>query len=177
MPASFEDQLAIVAELSREVRRMEEGEKRRSRRPPRAGYERELRRAGLAQRVAQAYTIIEGVLAFVARRIDRVPVTGEDWHKKLVSRCARPFDDPKRPALVSAALAADLLELCEFRHVVRNIYPTRLDEPRVRENLERLIRAARAFDAQSREFAATNAPRTKSRRKRKRKKGTLPFFC
>ena len=57
----------------REVRRMEGGEKRVSRRPPPGGYERELRLAGLAQRVAQAYTIIEGVLAFVARRIDRVP--------------------------------------------------------------------------------------------------------
>ena len=167
MPASFEDQLAIVEELLREVRRMEEGEKRGSRRPLRGGYERELRLAGLAQRVAQAYTIIEGVLAFVARRIDRVPVTGEDWHNKLISRCARRWDDPKRPALVSAALAADLLELCEFRHVVRNIYPTRLDEPRVRENLERLIRAARAFAAQSREFAAPNAPGRKSGRRRR----------
>jgi len=85
--------------LLREVRRMEGGEKRVSRRPPPGGYERELRLAGLAQRVAQAYTIIEGVLAFVARRIDRVPVTGEDWHKKLISRCAQPFAGPKRPAL------------------------------------------------------------------------------
>ena len=169
MPASFEDQLAIVRELLREVRRMEAGEKRVSRRAAPGGYERELRLAGLAQRVAQAYTIIEGVLAFVARRIDRVPLTGEDWHKKLISRCAQPCDDPKRPALVSAVLAADLLELCEFRHVVRNIYPTRLDEPRVRENLERLIRAARAFDAQSREFAAANAPRGKSGRGRRRR--------
>ena len=169
MPASFEDQLAIVRELLREVQRMEAGEKRVSRRPAPGGYERELRLAGLAQRVAQAYTIIEGVLAFVARRIDCVPLTGEDWHKKLISRCAQPCDAPKRPALVSAVLAADLLELCEFRHVVRNIYPTRLDEPRVRENLERLIRAARAFDAQSREFAAANAPRGKSGRGRRRR--------
>jgi hypothetical protein len=169
LPASFDDQLVIVAELLREVRRMEHGEKRISRRPPPGGYERELRLAGLAQRVAQAYTIIEGVLAFVARRIDRVPVTGVDWHKKLISRCARPFDDPKRPAVVSAALAADLLELCEFRHLVRNIYPTRLDEPRVRENLERLIRAARAFDAQSIEFAAARTPSGKAGRRRRRR--------
>lgn len=169
MPASFEDQLAIVEELLREVRRMEAGEKRNSRRTSPGGYERELRLAGLAQRVAQAYTIIEGVLAFVARRIDRASVTGEDWHKKLISRCAQPFDDPKRPAVVSAALGADLLELCAFRHVVRNIYPTRLDEPRVRENLERLIRAARAFDAQSREFAAANSPRGKSGRGRRKR--------
>lgn len=169
MPASFEDQLAIVAELLREVRRMEGGEKRVSRRPRPGGYERELRLAGLAQRVAQAYTIIEGVLGFVARRIDRAPVTGEDWHKKLISRCARPFDDPKRPAVVSPELAADLLELCEFRHVVRNIYPTRLDEARVRENLERLIRAGRAFDAQSREFAAAGAPSGKPGRSRRRR--------
>ena len=147
---------------------MEDGEKRGARRTAPGGYERELRLAGLAQRVAQAYTIIEGVLAFVARRIDRAPVAGEDWHKKLIARCARPFDAPQRPALLSAGLAADLLELCEFRHVVRNIYPTRLAEPRVRENLERLIRAARAFDAQSREFAASGAVREKRGRRRTR---------
>jgi hypothetical protein len=163
VPASFEDQLAIVEELLREVGRMEDGEKRASRRAPRSAYERELRLAGLAQRVAQSYTIIEGVLAYVARRIDRSPVTGDDWHKKLISRSLRPFDDPARPALISAALAADLVELCEFRHVVRNIYPTRLDEPKVRENLERLIRAARAFSAECKAFATGLSPARRRR--------------
>ena len=78
MPASFSDQVAVVAELLREVARMEDGEKRFAARRAPAGYERELRLAGLAQRVAQAYTIIEGVLAFVARRVDRAPVSGEE---------------------------------------------------------------------------------------------------
>lgn len=168
MPASFSDQLAIVQELLREVERMERGEKRYSKRPSPGGYEHELRLAGLAQRIAQAYTIIEGVLAFVAQRIDRAPVTGEDWHKKLISRCARPLDDPERPAVVSAPLAEDLLDLCEFRHVVRNIYPTRLDESRVRENLERLIRAARAFGAECKVFASELAPPPKQKRRRRK---------
>jgi hypothetical protein len=158
VPADFSDQLAVVAELMQEVARMEDGEKRHAARRTPAGYERELRLAGLAQRIAQAYTIIEGVLAFVARRIDRAPVTGEDWHKALIARCARPCDEPRRPAVIADALAADLLELCEFRHVVRNIYPTRLDEARVRENLERLIRAARAFAAACEAFGATRSP-------------------
>ena len=168
MPASFKDQLAVVEELLLEVQRMQGGEKRYAERSSPGGYEHELRLAGLAQRVAQSYTIIEGVLAFVARRIDRAPVVGEDWHKKLISRCARPFDDPERPAVVSVSLAEDLLELCEFRHVVRNIYPTRLDEPRVRENLQRLIRAARGFDAECKAFAAGLAPARKPKRKRRR---------
>lgn len=163
MPASFEDQLAIVEELLREVKRMEEGEKRASRRAAPGAYERELRLAGLAQRVAQAYTTIEGVLAYVTRRIDRAPVTGEDWHKKLISRCAQSFDDPARQAMLSAALAADLVELCEFRHVVRNIYPTRLDEPKVRENVERLIRAARTFGAECKTFATGLSPARRRR--------------
>lgn len=167
MPATFEDQLAVVEELLREVRRMEDGEKRHSAGPSPGGYERELRLAGLAQRIAQAYTIVEGVLAYVARRIDRAPVTGEDWHKKLIARCARPFDDPKRPAVVSAALAEDLLELCEFRHVVRNIYPTRLAASGVRDNLLRLVRATRAFDAEARLFwAALSAADKRARRRR-----------
>lgn len=138
VPATFRDQLAIIEELLREVQRMDEGEKRASRRRSPDSYERELRL----------------VLGFVARRIDRAPVTGEDWHKKLISRCARSFDDPKRPAVISAALAEDLLELCEFRHVVRNIYPTRLDETKVRERLAQLIRAARAFGEECKTFAA-----------------------
>lgn len=162
MPASFEDQLAVVEELLREIARMEAGEKRAPKRRALGTYERELRLAGLAQRIAQAYTIVEGVLAFVARRIDRAPVTGEEWHKALVARCSQPY--PERPALVPPTLAPDLLELCEFRHVVRNIYPTRLDEAKVRENLERLIRAARSFGEACEIFAAS-APRARKRRR------------
>ena len=169
MPASFSDQLAVVTELLREVERMEEGEKRHSAGHSLDGYERELRLAGLAQRVAQAYTIIEGVLAYVARRIDRAPVTGEDWHKKLIARCAKACEDPKRPAVVSGVLAAELLELCEFRHVVRNVYPTRLEASRVRENLRRLVRATRSFDAETRTFADGLSPARRSGRKRARR--------
>ena len=168
MPASFEDQLAVVAELLREVQRMEEGEKRHLMRPSRDGYERDLRLAGLAQRIAQAYTIIEGVLAYVARRIDRAPVTGEDWHKKLIARCAKADEDSKRPAVVSAGLAEELLELCEFRHVVRNIYPTHLEAQRVRENLRRLIRATRVLDAEAKAFAAGLSPARRSGRRQSR---------
>lgn len=168
MPASFNDQLAIVEELLREVERMEAGEKRAAAARPPDAYEGELRLAGLAQRIAQAYTIIEGVLAYVARRIDRASVAGEDWHKKLISRCAQAFDRPKRPAVISASLAEDLLELCEFRHVVRNVYPRRLDEARLRENLERLIRAARAFGVESMAFGTAISER-KPRRRRSRK--------
>lgn len=165
MPATFKDQLAILEELRSEVQRMEDGEQRFRAGPAPGGYERELRLAGLAQRIAQSYTIIEGVMAFVARRIDRSPVAGEDWHRKLIERCAQPRDEAKRPALVSAALAAELVELCQFRHVVRNIYPTRLDEARVGENLARLVRAVPAFAAECGAFAAS-LPRTPSRRVR-----------
>lgn len=167
MPVTFSDQLAIVDELLREVERMDRAEQRAAARPTLGGYERELRLAGLAQRVAQAYTIIEGVLAYVARRIDHAPLAGEDWHKQLVARCARPFDDPARPAVISAALAEELFELCEFRHVVRNIYPTRLEEAKVRENLVRLIGAARAFGAEAKAFASVLRSGRRPRRGRR----------
>ncbi len=153
----------VVEELLREVARMEDGERRFAARRAPGGYERELRLAGLAQRVAQAYTIVEGVLAFVARRIDRAPVTGEDWHKALIGRCSKPYN--ARAALVPPALAEDLLELCEFRHVVRNVYPTRLDESKVRENLERLVHAARAFGEACETFAASAPPPRKRGRR------------
>lgn len=168
MPVTFSDQLAIVEELLREVERMDRAEQRAAARPALGGYERELRLAGLAQRVAQAYTIIEGVLAHVARRIDRAPLAGENWHRQLVTRCARPYDDPARPAVISVALADELLELCAFRHVVRNIYPTRLEEARVRENLLRLIGAARAFGAEVQAFATVARPSRRRPRRRRR---------
>lgn len=169
MPASFSDQLAVVAELLREVTRMERGEKRHAASPSPDGYERELRLAGLAQRIAQAYTIMEGVLAYVARRIDRAPVAGQDWHKTLIARCATAYEDPKRPAVISRALSEDLLELCEFRHVVRNVYPTRLEALRVRENLRRLVRTSRAFDTEVKTFAAGLSPARRSGRKQSRR--------
>ena len=150
MPASFKDQLVVVEELLREVERMESGERRFSARRSPGGYERELRRAGLG---------------------DRAPVTGEDWHKALIARCSQPFAEPPRPAVVSPPLAADLLELCEFRHVVRNIYPTRLDEAKVRENLQRLIRAARTFGEACEVFAAGLAPARKHGRTRRSPRG------
>jgi hypothetical protein len=167
VPATFKDQLAILKELGREVERLEKGEQRARKRPASDPYERELRLAGLAQRIAQAYTIMEGLLDFVARRIDRDPVTGEDWHKKLIARCAQSFDHPARAALLSAPLADELRELCEFRHVVRNIYPTRLDEARVKDNLLRLIDAARAFSAECNAFAARSAAQRGARRTRR----------
>lgn len=166
MPATFKDQLAVLDELLLEIRRMENGEKRLAAGAPPSGYEKELRLAGLAQRIAQSYTLMEGVLAFVARRIDRTPVAGEDWHQQLIRRSAQPLDEPRRPALITTTLAADLLELCQFRHVVRNAYATRLQEARVRENLARLIRAARAFDEQCRSFAATVTPAGRRRSRR-----------
>src|SRR3990172_8648369 len=165
--ATFSDQLAIVGELLREVDRMQRGERRATGRPAPSEYERELRLAGLAQRIAQAYTVIEGVLAFVARRIARSPLAGDNWHKQLVARCARGFDDPARPAVISAALAEELLELCEFRHVVRNIYPTRLDEARVRENLQRLTGAPRTFGAEAKVFATALRPSRRRPRRRR----------
>ena len=169
MPATFRDQLAVLDELLGEVGRMEKGEQRAGARPAPDLYERELRLAGLAQRIAQAYTIIEGVLDFVARRLDHDPVTGQEWHKKLIARCAQSFERPARPAVLSAPLADELRELCQFRHVVRNIYPTRLDEARVKDNLVRLIGAARAFSAECNAFAARQAAQRGARRVRSKR--------
>jgi hypothetical protein len=165
MPASFKDQLAIVDELLAEVRRMEDGEKRASSGAALDAYERELRLAGLAQRIAQCYTMMEGVLAYVSRRIDDTPVAGEDWHRQVIARCAQSLEPAGRPALLSAALASDLLELCQFRHVVRNVYPTRLDKARVKANFLLLARAVPAFHAECRLFAA-RLPAARRGRKR-----------
>ncbi len=166
MPASFDDQLEVVAELAREIARMESAEKRIAGKRGSDAYEQELRLAGLAQRIAQGYTVIEGVLNFIARRIDGEPVTGDDWHKKLLARCVRGYGNPGRPPVISEESNRDLLELCEFRHVIRNIYPTRLEAARVEENLRRLIRSVRRFQVEVVAFSALNSRGGKRRRTR-----------
>lgn len=171
MPASFDDQLEVVAELVREIARMESAEKRIAGKRGSDAYEQELRLAGLGQRIAQSYTVIEGVLNFVARRIDGEPVTGDDWHKKLLARCVQGYGNPGRPPVISEESNRDLLELCEFRHVIRNIYPTRLEAARVQENLRRLIRAVRRFQVEVAAFSALNS-RGRKRIRGRSKAGT-----
>ncbi len=171
MPANFDDQLEVVAELVREIARMESAEKRIAGKRGSDAYEQELRLAGLAQRISQSYTVIEGVLNFVARRIDGEPVTGEDWHKKLLARCVHGYGNPGRPPVISEESNRDLLELCEFRHVIRNIYPTRLEAARVQENLRRLIRAVRRFQVEVAAFSALSS-RGRKRIRGRSKAGT-----
>ena len=102
----------------------------------------------------------------VARRIDGEPVTGDDWHKKLLARCVRAYGNPARPALLSEESNLELLELCEFRHVIRHIYPRRLEAARVQENLRRLIRAVRRFQLEAAAFSPLNAKGRKRRQTR-----------
>jgi hypothetical protein len=149
---SFRDQLAQIEEIEREVRRIQEGERSEGLKAAKSEYRRAIHAAGLAQAVAGCYTRIEHVLDFVARAVDGEPVRGENWHRTLLDRMARPRDDVPRPAVISGRTHGRLDELRQFRHVVKSIYPSLIRSPDVARNLALLISATPRFAAEFRAF-------------------------
>jgi hypothetical protein len=116
---------------------------------------RALRAAAAAQYIASCYTRIEGILKFVANEIDDEPLTGEDWHARLLARMTRARGEPAaRPRVIGAKTRALLDELRQFRHVVRNAYSDRLREKDVMQNVNRLRRALSLFEQDFGRFVA-----------------------
>jgi len=90
------------------------------------------------------YNCCERIFRRVATEINGATSGGDSWHKELLFRMTIPVED-RRPAVLSAALAADLDDYLSFRHVFRNIYGFELQG-------ERLSRLASRFPAVSRRF-------------------------
>ena len=85
------------------------------------------------------YTGLETALERVARVIDQLVPTGENWHRNLLSQCTAEIPGV-RPAVLPRGLHADLVELLEFRHFFRHAYGVNLDVGRLRANVDRLLR-------------------------------------
>ena len=120
----------------------------------------------LALKLHNFYTGCERIFQTVVSELNGAPPSGFDWHRRLLERMGATWGG--RPAVLSAVSVEGLREYLAFRHVVRNIYPTRLDEAKVRENLQRLIRAARAFGEACEQFG-TLALRPPKRARRPRR--------
>jgi hypothetical protein len=102
------------------------------------------RTSALALAVHNVYNGIEDVLLNVANDVDGAVPTGETSHQDLLDQMLSPIPE-RRPALLSTELYQDLVELKNFRHLVRHRYGFDLDPVKVRDNVARLSGAFPTF--------------------------------
>lgn len=107
----------------------------------------------VASGIEHAYSGVEQVFRIVAAEIDGAVPAGDDWHARLCALMFTPVPG-LRPAVLPAALRADLDDLRAFRHRVRNLYGSELITAVVREKaartpaiVARVRRALRAFES------------------------------
>ena len=84
----------------------------------------------LALNLQSLYTGLEQVFEGIAREVDGSIPDGPNWHRDLLAQMAGAAGT-ERPAVISATSFACLDAVRSFRHVVRNVYATRLDAGRV----------------------------------------------
>ena len=78
------------------------------------------------------YSGLERIFRQIGSIVDRSTPASEGWHRDLLNQMC--LDLPGiRPRVLSEQTCADLDEFLRFRHVVRNIYASRLDGNRVIE--------------------------------------------
>lgn len=76
------------------------------------------------------YTCCERIFKRLAAEINGGSTGGDSWHKELLFRMTIPVEN-RRPAVLSAGLAANLDDYLSFRHVFRNIYGFELQGERL----------------------------------------------
>lgn len=106
----------------------------------------------LALKLHNFYTGCERIFQTVVSELNGGPPTGFDWHRRLLERMGAAWQD--RPALLSAATAAELREYLAFRHVVRNIYGFELDLERIQRLVERYPQVWAQVEADFQRFIA-----------------------
>mgnify|MGYP000849553563 FL=1 len=79
------------------------------------------------------YNGLENIFAIIAKRIDERSLSGEQWHKRLLSEMAKKTQ--KRNMVISEVLKEKLVEYMGFRHFFRHSYSFILEW----EELRRLI--------------------------------------
>ena len=72
------------------------------------------------------YTGVERIFQFIARLIDYVEPTGENWHQKLLEQMTLTVPDV-RFQVISESTQISLDEFRRFRHVVRSVYAYKLE--------------------------------------------------
>ncbi len=96
------------------------------------------------------YAGLERLFEAIASEVDESQPTGPHWRRNLLTQMSLSVDEI-RPAVLSPAARAGLIEYLEFRHIVRNVYTFNLRPGRVAE-LARGLRPA--FDLARRDLLA-----------------------
>ncbi len=109
-------------------------------------------RVGVAGHLHGFYTGCEALLVRIARASDRLP-RGADWHKALLIGSAAGID-AVRPPVLSLDTTTALMRFLEFRHFFRAAYGVTLDVDKLREHLDALLPAWKAFRADIEKFLA-----------------------
>jgi hypothetical protein len=100
----------------------------------------------LAFEVERYYTGLEALLERLLGELDGQVVVGPRRHQEVL-RAALTAVEPHRPALLPAAIAADLRELLGFRHLARHAYEIEPDPQRMLGHGARLGRVHGAIEA------------------------------
>ncbi len=83
-------------------------------------------RAYLATELHRYYTALESVLERILRCVDGSVAAGTTWHRDLLRQASRQVPET-RPAILGAAVVAELSHLLSFRHFFRHAYAVELD--------------------------------------------------
>jgi hypothetical protein len=83
------------------------------------------------------YTGVERLLETIATQVDSHQPGGSDWHRRLLDTMAEPVPDV-RPAVLRRDTVQGLDGFRRFRHLVRNVYTSRLIPERMLPLLETL---------------------------------------
>jgi hypothetical protein len=102
------------------------------------------RASALGLAVHNVYNGMEDVLFNLANDVDGSVPTGETSHQDLLDQMLVPIPG-RRPAVLDAALYQDLVELKNFRHLIRHRYGFDLDLAKVMENVTRAVTVFPAF--------------------------------
>ena len=104
----------------------------------------------LALKLHNFYTGCERIFNLLIAELNGAPVTGYDWHQRLLERMATTWQD--RPALLQRETARQLREYLGFRHIVRNVYGYELDIERVERLVTHYPQVWAAFHAEVKAF-------------------------
>ncbi len=109
-------------------------------------------RMALMHALQAAHTSAEKALQRVLRILDEDQPVGEDWHRTLIARLAKPLSgEHARPAVLSAEVASDLDETRRFRHIAMRSYGT-FDARKTVPSIDAARRLATTLAAEIRRF-------------------------
>jgi hypothetical protein len=83
------------------------------------------------------YAGVERLLELIAVQVDEGPPGGEGWHRQLLDQMAQAVPEV-RPAVLQLNTAMALDEYRKFRHLVRNVYTSRLIPARMQPLVDAL---------------------------------------